>query len=239
MLWNNVRRVGRVLGRATRRVLISVFGRKLPIPPEDVDDPYATHLPVLVGLARLFAVRRVLELGCGPYSTLTFLDRSAFPDLVALHSLENDRSWRRAVAKITREDPRAEIRAAKTPMSAAVEGMRLSNYDLILVDDSIEYPVRAETIRKVCENRGGSSLVVIHDFEAEIYREAARRLPNRFAFTALTPNTGLAWDTAVVEGQRLEELNGLIEEHRERVRPQDLAGWIRVVDERFANIQWP
>src|ERR1044071_885749 len=42
---------------------------------------YATHIPILIGLARLREIRRVLEFGCGRYSTLTFLKASAFPHL--------------------------------------------------------------------------------------------------------------------------------------------------------------
>src|SRR5439155_25567212 len=42
---------------------------------------YATHLPILVGLSQSLKVKRVLELGSGMYSTLTFLDSNLFPEL--------------------------------------------------------------------------------------------------------------------------------------------------------------
>ena len=60
--------------------------------PRALND-YATHIPILIGLSRLRQIRHVLEFGCGHYSTLTFLNRSAFPHLEQLHSVENDDAW--------------------------------------------------------------------------------------------------------------------------------------------------
>lgn len=60
---------------------------------ERAANAHATHVPVLVGLARLLNVERVIEYGCGEYSTLTFFNRSAFPRLSKLLSLENDAEW--------------------------------------------------------------------------------------------------------------------------------------------------
>src|SRR5213083_1622075 len=92
--------------------------------PERAKNPYATHLPILVGIARLLKVKRVLELGCGQYSTSTFLDRSAFPDLITLHSLENDRHWIEKMSEMIRKDPRASLSFVDGPMSSAISGLR-------------------------------------------------------------------------------------------------------------------
>jgi hypothetical protein len=42
---------------------------------------------------------------------------------------------------------------------------------------------------------------------------------------------GVVWNQAQVERGRLKELNALIAKHSERVEPQDLPGWVRVMDE--------
>src|SRR6185295_2581550 len=65
---------------------------------------YATHIPILIGLARLREIRSVLEFGCGNYSTLTFLNRFAFPQLERLHSIENDDSWASTMQEAAKDD---------------------------------------------------------------------------------------------------------------------------------------
>ena len=73
--------------------------------PRSLND-YATHIPILIGLARLREVRSVLEFGCGHFSTLTFLNRSAFPHLESLLSIENDDSWAATIEQAAKHDPR-------------------------------------------------------------------------------------------------------------------------------------
>jgi predicted O-methyltransferase YrrM len=64
------------------------------------ENDYATHVPILIGLARMREIKNVLEFGCGHYSTLTFLNRAAFPHLVKLHSIENDSSWSETIREL-------------------------------------------------------------------------------------------------------------------------------------------
>ncbi len=73
------------------------------------DNPYATHVPILVALSQLLNVRHVLEMGCGQYSTLTFLDTSIFPELVSLHSIENDHAWAEKITTLVNGDPRFRL----------------------------------------------------------------------------------------------------------------------------------
>jgi hypothetical protein len=61
--------------------------------PPRAPNEFATHIPILIGIARILPIRHVLELGCGTYSTLTFLNRTALPDLIGLDSLETDLAW--------------------------------------------------------------------------------------------------------------------------------------------------
>lgn len=203
-----------------------------PETPEEAEALFASHLPVLAGLARLFPVRRVLELGAGHYSTPAFLDRSAFGDLEALRSVEDDPVWVDKLSEVVRDDPRVDLVTVQKPMSEAVAGLRAGDYGLVLVDDSTGQAERIETIRNVAASASGSAaLVVIHDYEWKVYQQAAAKFRRRFAFTALVPNTGVLWNKAQVEFRRLEELNALIAEHRDRIKPQDFSGWVRIMNE--------
>lgn len=233
----------KALMKALRNVLHSVkemlartLGRRPPTEkPAELTRKYSSHLPVLVGLARLLKVRRVLELGPGYYSTSTFLDRSAFKDLEVLHSLEDDPVWIEKLTGMVRKDSRANMLSVPRPVSEAVEWVRLPYYDLVLVDDSTSLEERSVTIRRVAEYCSKSAVVVIHDYEHKAYQEAAKGFRNRFAFTALTPNTGIAWNDAPIEPSHLEELNALIEKHKGRAKPQILTEWVYTMDVCFAE----
>src|SRR5262245_54771374 len=101
--------------------------------PRALND-YATHIPILIGLARLREIRSVLEFGCGHYSTLTFLNRFAFPDLERLHSIENDDAWALAIQEAAKNDPRWSLEVVNGEISDAIPD--LESFDLILIDDS-------------------------------------------------------------------------------------------------------
>ena len=191
---------------------------------------FATHLPVLVGIARLFSIRKVLELGCGKYSTPTFLDRNIFPDLEILHSIETESGWADQIAASVKADPRATVTSVSKPMSAAVSGIRFEDYDLVFIDDSATYEERAETIRSVAQQSTQAKLTVIHDYECALYQEAAAAFANRFAFTALVPHTGLVWNKFSVEAGNLRALNRLIKKHARRIPPEDTSNWINLVN---------
>src|ERR1043165_8497902 len=79
--------------------------RKYFAPPRALND-YATHIPILIGLARLREIRSVLEFGCGNYSTLTFLNAAAFQHLDRLDSIENDDSWAATIQNAAAADQR-------------------------------------------------------------------------------------------------------------------------------------
>jgi predicted O-methyltransferase YrrM len=228
-------RVGKKLRRDANRIDPARYS---PETPEEAEELFASHLPVLAGLARLIPVRRVLELGAGHYSTPAFLDRSAFGDLETLRSVEDDPVWVEKLSAVVRDDPRVDLVTVTRPMSKAVAGLRVQDYDLVLVDDSKGQEERIETIRNVAANASGSAaLVVIHDYEWEVYQKAAGKFRRRFAFTALVPNTGVVWNKARVELRRLKELNALIEEYSERIKPQNFSEWVRLVNEHDWNIR--
>lgn len=214
-------------GRQTNQIDHEKYSPKTD---DETESLFASHLPILVGLASLMPVRLVLELGAGHYSTPTFLDRGAFPKLEKLCSVEDDPVWVDKMSEVVREDARVDLVTVAKPMSEAVAKFQAGTYDLVLVDDSTGQDERAETIRRVADDSTGSTaLVMIHDYEWELYQEAAAQFRRRFQFTALVPNTGVVWNKAPVRFRQLKRLNALIEAHSRRTKPQDLQEWVRIL----------
>jgi precorrin-6B methylase 2 len=156
--------------------------------PRAVND-YATHIPILIGLARLREIRSVLEFGCGHYSTLTFLNRSAFPHLQQLHSIENDNAWAATIQEAAKHDDRWTLRLINGEISDSVPD--IESFDLILIDDSKTSAQRAATIRAIAAKQPQRPWIVIHDFEVDEYRDAASAFKYRHRFRAYNPETGV------------------------------------------------
>src|SRR6185436_14853749 len=81
---------------------------------------YATHIPILVGIAQRFTIRRVLELGCGVFSTPTFLNTKVFMDLEQLHSYETDSSWFDKSVTVFANDRRCRLQFVYGAMSSSL-----------------------------------------------------------------------------------------------------------------------
>jgi hypothetical protein len=188
-------------------------------------NPYSSILPVLIGLSRILPVQRVLELGSGLGSTPLFLDRSIFTDLRQIDSLENDANWLSAVKTAVGGDRRLNLTYVDGPISARVADLDLTPYDLILVDDSVLTADRARTIRGVAQRYTRNNTVVIHDFETRHYRSAARSFMHRHRFTALNPNTGIAWQGDRITRRDLKMLESILRRHAGAIRSDDRAAW--------------
>jgi len=198
--------------------------------PPRIENDYASHLPVLLGLSRIFHIRSILEFGCGYFSTFAFLDRSAFPALTRLCSVESDASWLARIEGVVGSDARLQIKLVAEPMEATLAEFSPSDYDLVFVDHSTDPGRRAATIRALASWCTESSLVVVHDFEVELYRKAARAFPQRFEFRALNPSTGLAWKGASADRECLACLDRAIRCDSKRLKPDDRDGWTKVFD---------
>lgn len=145
-----------------------------------VDDPYATHLPVLEGLSP--KPRRVLEFGGGYHSTEAFLDMDSVTKLV---TVETDPEWRRRLTKrFEREDRWKLIDGSKLPA--------LDDFDLVFIDDGADQAHRIQTIGYVLSQR--HPRVVIHDADHGPYQESIDALADDYRI--VTDDT--PW-TAVVE----------------------------------------
>ena len=175
--------IARIKNSAPLRLCVKYFST-----PRARND-YATHVPILIGLARLREIKSVLELGCGYYSTLTFLNRAAFPHLEQLQSVENDASWAETIHEAAKSDERWTLKLIRREIAEAVPD--LEAFDLILIDDSKTSAQRSATIRAVAGKQPQRPWVVIHDFEIEDYRRAAAGFKQRHIFKAFNPETGV------------------------------------------------
>lgn len=205
--------------------------RALDSAPPRATNAYATHVPVLVGLARMFKIRSVLEFGSGTYSTLTFLDRRAFPDLERIDSYETDGEWLRRVEADGAADMRLSLRPVTGLMAGVAAIVDINDYDLVLIDDSVDEHSRAATIHEIARRATGRTTVAIHDFEVIGYRRAAEAIPHRFAFTALNPQTGVCWREPAFDVRHLKRLNAVIARHSRQLEPDDRASWLKLYDD--------
>lgn len=194
--------------------------------------PFATHLPVLIGLSRTVSPRRVLELGAGFYSTGLFLNRAVFPELEELHSFENDAEWFDRLLPHTQRDARSHLTLHRGPMCQVIDHLKLEQYDLILIDDSQTLRERCETIDCVANQIASAKLCVIHDFNNKEYRHAARRFPHRFRFDALFPETGVCWSGADVLSKQLRAINREIARNASQIGSDAVTDWVA----RFADM---
>src|ERR1051325_6955780 len=194
-------RMPRLVLRGVRKVFRpakKIFFREI----ERSSNPYATHIPVLVGLSKLLPFSRVAEFGCGQYSTLTFLNRQVFPHLEKLDSFETDSEWLAKMEEQVGRDSRLDLRHVRGEMSKKAETVEVDSYDLVFIDDSTSSEERAETIRMIASKRARLTVVIVHDFEVKLYQQAAGLFNNRFRCTVLNPNTGILWNDAHINQRK-------------------------------------
>ena len=186
---------------------------------------YATHVPILLGLARLREIRHVLEFGCGHYSTLTFLNRSAFPHLERLHSIENDDAWAATIQEVAKDDERWTLQLVNGEISDSVADLDLESFDLILIDDSKTSAQRAATIRAITAKQPQRPLIAIHDFEVDEYRDAAAGFKHRHRFRAYNPETGVLSNSAL----DMRTLNRSLKQNAKTLEPNDINAILQIL----------
>jgi hypothetical protein len=189
---------------------------------------YSTHVPILMALASIREIRSVLELGCGYYSTLTFLNRSAFPHLERLQSIENDTSWAEIIQASAQDDQRWALKLVDGGIADAVTHLDLEAYDLILIDDSKSSAQRAATIRAVAACEPQRPWIVIHDYEVDEYRDAASGFKHRYRFKTYNPQTGLVCN----QSAEVKRLGRILTENKQ-LEPDDLERWIQILRLEF------
>ncbi len=209
--------------RVPRRII-----NALSKPVEISENPYATHLPVLIGLSWMLNVRRVLEFGCGSYSTATFLNREIFPQVVWVQSFDNDAEWLNKIAA-TNKDSRLHLSFVDGAMSKVVSEINFTDFDLLFVDDSLTVAERAQTISMISNNYSPSNVVLIHDYEVKEYQKAARVFRHRFGFDAFNPQTGVMWGNHSLDKRKLKKLNAILKLYSRKIPPDDLNRWLEIL----------
>ena len=206
---------------------LRLCGRYFSVPRASND--YSTHLPILIGLARIRQIMSVLEFGCGFYSTLTFLNRFAFPDLERLESVENDVSWAQTIRSPVGDDARWTLKLVDGEIADSVSDLDLEQFDLILIDDSKTSTQRAATIRAVAHQRPQHPWIVIHDYEVDEYRAAAKGFKHQYAFKAFNPQTGLV-SNGITE---VRDLDRFLKEKSNSLQPDDIGCWTECLSSEF------
>ena len=213
--------IARIKNSAPLRLYAKYFSA-----PRALND-YATHVPILIGLARLREIKSVLEFGCGYYSTLTFLNRTAFPHLERLQSVENDASWAETIHEAAKSDERWTLKLVRREIADAVPD--LEAFDLILIDDSKTSTQRSATIRTVAGKQPQRAWIVIHDFEVGEYRRAAMDFKQRHVFKAFNPETGVVSNSLL----QLKSLDRTIKARAKILKADHSAQWIRALSSEF------
>lgn len=178
------------------------------------DNSYTTHIPILVAIGLLTNIKDVLELGCGENSTLTFLNKTAFPELIHLQSIENDYVWADKISALVGSDHRYQITLVQGDIKLAIDQSLVKGKDLIFIDDSLTAQKRAATIKEVSKRVDASTIVIIHDYENTEYRNAAKGFAHSFRFTAFNPNTGILWNDDNLHRKQLFRLNSFFKKNQ-------------------------
>jgi len=220
--------------RRLKRILVQQFKRPFVFTrPARSDEPFATHVPVLVAISHSLGARRVLELGCGPYSTGLFLDRRCFPQLETLVSIENDGEWYRTISAKFAEDGRLRLVLVDGAVAAQIQTLDVSGFDLIFIDDSKTGAERVGSIEAVLTRISRETAVVIHDFEFAGYREAvARRMPVTHVLVdidGITPGCGLIVSMRSPLHAAAMRIQRQLRREGTRTAPSDIDSWLRVV----------
>ena len=165
--------------------MVSLSFNQLAANYQPVGDPYGTHLNLLRALGS--GIRTVLELGAGQFSTPLLLDRSAYPDLTELVTIESDPAW---AATCRTSDIRHALAVLPEPIEPYLAKLDLDSFDLILCDNSSSAAMRRETLKWLSVHIG-RSLVVAHDYDA--YADACTGFDRAFIDDRQTPHTALLW----------------------------------------------
>ena len=181
-------------------------------------------------------IAKVLEFGAGLYSTLTFLDRRAFPGVTSVSTIESDLDWISKIKVAAKDDPRLSLRYVPEPIESILPELDLTEYDFVLVDSSTQAERRAALIRQLSLYSTIMGLIVIHDFEIELYRLAAKGFANRVDYCALNPCTGVLWHAKRdVEKKTLKGIRSIISRHANVLAPDDVDSWAAVFRKRLVS----
>jgi predicted O-methyltransferase YrrM len=192
------------------------------------EEPYATHVPVLVGVAAAYRPKSLLEFGAGTFSTLSFLDDVAFPSLQRVESYENNREWFEQLRQRLPANARVHLQLVEGEMYRAVEGANPSGAGMIFIDDSPTAEARVPTVVEVARRCGTGPVVVLHDNDLRRLRLAARKFENRISFNAFNPQCCVMWHGHPERRPILEQVDRILHRHAARVPLTEIRAWAQI-----------
>ncbi len=192
------------------------------------EQPFATHIPVLVGVAAACLPQRLVEFGSGNFSTLAFLDETVFPSLRCVESYENNLYWMQQMEAKLAGNPRVACRFFEGRMRGAVSTANLAAADLIFMDDSPSGWERSHTLIEVARKCGERPITIVHDYELPTIRLACRMFEHRSAFTTFTPQCCAVWNGNPHRKALLESVAHRLDENASRLSVTDARGWAKV-----------
>jgi len=192
------------------------------------EQPYATHIPVLIGVAAACLPQKVVEFGSGDFSTLTFLNQTVFPSVLRVDSYENNRDWIRRMQVKLSGNPRAACHFFEGRMRDAISCDNLAAADLIFIDDSPSGWERAHTVKEVARICSERSITIVHDYDLPAIRIACRKFEHRVAFTSFTPQSCAVWNGNPDRKVLLEGVVQKLEENASCLSVTDARGWAKV-----------
>jgi predicted O-methyltransferase YrrM len=201
-----------------------LYERSISLAPRS-EDPYATHVPILIGVAAACSPRSLIEFGSGTLSTLSFLDEVAFPSLQKVESYENNKQWFDQVRERIPAHGRIDLRLVEGEMYRAVDAANTPAADMIFIDDSPTAEARVPTVEEVARRCGTGPVVVLHDNDLRKLRRASRKFENRIACKAFNPQTCIMWHGHPERRSTLERVERIICQHAAEVPLSDIRAW--------------
>ncbi len=194
---------------------------------ERSNEPYATHVPILVGVAAAFKSESIIEFGSGTFSTLAFLNETAFPFIRRVDSYENDQKWFNQVRKELTRGARVNLHFVEGEMHQAVGAANPTNADLIFIDDSPTAIARVPTVREVARRCGVQPIVILHDNDLWRLRLASRRFENRISFNTFNPQCCVMWHGHPERMSALRRIRHVIRQYSTNIPLTNIEAWMQ------------
>jgi len=178
----------------------------------------------MAALAAAFEIRRVVEFGCGPFSTAAFLQRSVFNLVEEVVSYETDPYWADRT-RATLADRRLTLHCVEPSMAQHVPRNGFPGVDLVFIDDSTSAVERTKTIAAVVAAAPRPRFIVTHDSEIPSYREALQGAGHTVVFSRACPFTAVTVQGKGGERRRLLKLRRSLNRAPDCLPIDDLQQW--------------
>jgi len=159
-----------------------------------MSNAFGSHLKTLHKLGA--GVESVMEFGGGMFSTPAFLDRSVFPDLKILTTIETETSW----AKKLPHDDRLTVSVWDLDKMVSVAS-KMDVPDLVFIDCATEYYKGRPTFKTRCDlirhYMNTTATVVVHDADEPLIMEAIKSATyDSVVFNGPNPLTAVLFNAA-------------------------------------------